>query len=87
MPRTPRPNAPDDRPRRAAGRRADVRGRLPDDRAPDRLPDDRAADDFDAPAERPPDAFAGVREPRADAFPPPLPVLRFLVADPAIPPR
>ncbi|GAA3568576.1 hypothetical protein GCM10022222_60810 [Amycolatopsis ultiminotia] len=86
MPRTPRPKAPDERPRRAAERRAGVRarelaGRLPEDRpADERLPDDFA------PVERPPAAFDGVREPRAGAFPP-LAVLRFLVADPAMPPR
>ncbi|WP_037812487.1 MULTISPECIES: hypothetical protein [Amycolatopsis] len=76
MLRTPRPNAPFLR--RGAGRRAlDVRGReLPLVERPfDDLLDAAARD------------FAGVRELRAGAFPPLPAVLRFLVADPAMPPR
>ncbi|MGW4485543.1 hypothetical protein ACWEOE_17105 [Amycolatopsis sp. NPDC004368] len=74
MPRTPRPNAPDDfaRPRLGAGLRAELL----------RVEPPRAG-------ARPPEllGLAGVREPRAGAFPPLAAVLRFLVADPDMPPR
>ncbi|MFB9926171.1 hypothetical protein ACFORO_13385 [Amycolatopsis halotolerans] len=77
MLRTPRPNAPFLR--RGAGRRAlDVRGRellLP------------LAEPWDDLLEAAVRDFAGVRELRAGAFPPLPAVLRFLVADPAMPPR
>ncbi|GAB3358988.1 hypothetical protein GCM10027360_19970 [Amycolatopsis echigonensis] len=77
MPRTPRPIAPELL--RPAGRRAgDVRGRelL-------RALDEPLDDLLEAAARD----LAGVREPRAGAFPPLPAVLRFLVADPAMPPR
>ncbi|MFD2465877.1 hypothetical protein [Amycolatopsis silviterrae] len=78
MPRTPRPNAPFLR--RGAGRRAlDVRGR-----ALLLALVEPPFDDLLAAAVR---DFAGVRELRAGAFPPLPAVLRFLVADPAMPPR
>ncbi|MEV6903608.1 hypothetical protein [Amycolatopsis sp. NPDC051372] len=77
VPRTPRPNAPGFAfPRRGGGLRAELpRAELL-----------RAGLAF---AGRAPDdlGFAGVRDPRAGAFPPPLAVLRFLVADPDMPPR
>ncbi|WP_244223814.1 hypothetical protein [Amycolatopsis circi] len=77
MLRTPRPNAPELL--RLAGRRAaDVRGRELD------LPLVEPLDDLLDAAAR---DFAGVRELRAGAFPPLPAVLRFLVADPAMPPR
>ncbi|WIX84249.1 hypothetical protein QRX50_25320 [Amycolatopsis carbonis] len=81
VPRTPRPNAPDFAfPRLGAGLRAVLLGRAPEERDPPD-PDERAPE--------PPDdrGFAGVREPRAGAFPPLAAVLRFLVADPDMPPR
>ncbi|MEU4671984.1 hypothetical protein AB0F91_29410 [Amycolatopsis sp. NPDC023774] len=78
MPRTPRPNAPDLAFRLGAGLRAELLGRDPEDRDP-----------LDGRAPEPPDdlGFVGVREPRAGAFPPLAAVLRFLVADPDMPPR
>jgi hypothetical protein len=77
VPRTPRPNAPG-RPFRAAGLRADEAGRRAEE------------DERELPAREPEPVdrgFAGVREPRAGAFPPLPELLRFLVADPAMPPR
>ncbi|WP_406634817.1 hypothetical protein [Amycolatopsis sp. WGS_07] len=76
MPRTPRPNAPF---LRLAGRLAvDVRGRVLLRALVEPLDDLLEAAVRD---------FAGVRELRAGAFPPLPAVLRFLVADPAMPPR
>jgi hypothetical protein len=78
VPRTPRPNAPEDERFRDAGLRPDEAGRRDEDdgrELPEREPE---------PADR---GLAGVREPRAGAFPPLLELLRFLVADPAMPPR
>ncbi|WP_245633769.1 hypothetical protein [Amycolatopsis jejuensis] len=76
MPRTPRPKAPDlRRDVRRAGRDLDPDLAFAVALAAADLPDD---------VDR---GFAGVREPRAGAFPPLPAVLRFLVADPAMPPR
>ncbi|MGW7538533.1 hypothetical protein [Amycolatopsis sp. NPDC054798] len=78
MLRTPRPNAPELL--RLAGRRAaDVRGRV--------LLLALVEPPFDDLPEAAVRDFAGVRELRAGAFPPLPAVLRFLVADPAMPPR
>jgi hypothetical protein len=78
VPRTPRPNAPEERPFRAAGLRADEAGlRAEDDERVRELPErEPALEDR---------GLAGVREPRAGAFPPLPELLRFLVADPAMP--
>ncbi|WP_326837216.1 hypothetical protein VSH64_20345 [Amycolatopsis rhabdoformis] len=83
MPRTPRPNAPDDfvRPRLGAGLRAELPRAEPLRAEPLRAGlafVGRAPEDL---------GFAGVRDPRAGVFPPPLAVLLFLVADPDMPPR
>ncbi|WP_245787272.1 hypothetical protein [Amycolatopsis saalfeldensis] len=75
MPRTPRPNAPEEERFREAGLRAEDEGLREEDDGREREPE---------PVDR---GFAGVREPRAGAFPPLLELLRFLVADPAMPPR